>query len=248
MDDDWESDNFVPTLNTNVPAVREEEDLLEKEYAQPVVAKLTEEQKAKKAADEEVAFLKKIEATKLKEETAEERRRRERLQVEAADNELTNELFEGMNAPAEASPVPNTAKPAPKPAPVAVAAPAAMKPKVAGLAHVPLATNQEHFEFGNLVAIRLQDSTPFNLVAFYKGLSKSLKASGVTVEILNDITTEITKIRDSKAKVVPGKKGEPVKKTAAEKKKDAKKHEDVFGFSEKVNKYDQYDDLEDEFM
>jgi hypothetical protein len=240
MNEDWENDDYVPVLNTTAVGdcdreERKEEDLLDEvPNEQKVVAKLTEEQKAARAAEEEAAFMKKIEATKLKEETADERRRRERLLVEEADHELANELFEGMSSLSLA-------------APAIVAAAGTAKPKIAGLANIPLATNQDHFEFGNLVSIRLQDSTAFNLVAFYKGLSKSLHASRVSVESLNDVLNDITKIRDSKAKVLPGKKGEPAKKTAAERKKDAKKHEDVFGFSEKVSKYDHYEVIEDEY-
>lgn len=240
MDDDWENEDFVPTLNTTASRARDEEDLLEKELnSQPVVVKLTEEQKAKKAAEEEAAFLKKVAATKIKDETAEERRRRERMQVEEADHELTNELFEGMSAPS------------PAPTGGAVSAPAqksAGKPKAAGLGGIPLNTNEEHFEFGSLASVRLQDSTAFNVIAFYKGLSKVLKGNAITVNTLDEITNEIKKIRDAKAKTATGKKGEPAKKSAADTKKDAKKHADIFGFVEKAGKYDDLEDLEDDYM
>lgn len=246
-DDDWENDDFVPTLNTGASAVREEEDLLEKELnAQPVVSKLTEEQKAKKAAEGEAAFLKKLEATKIKEETADERRRRERLQVEEADHELTNELFDGMSAP----PAPAATASKPVAAPAAPAASSA-KPKsmATGLGGIPLTTNQDHFEFGNLVAVRLQDSTAFNVIAFYKGLSKLLKGSAITADSLDEISNQIKAIRDTKVKPVAGKKGEAPKESAADKKKKAKRHEELFGGEyDKADKYDAYNAIEDDFM
>lgn len=247
-DDDWENDDFVPTLNTGATAVRDEEDLLEKELnAQPVVSKMSEEQKAKKAAEGEAAFLKKLEATKIKEETAEERRRRERLQVEEADHELTNELFDGMSAP----PAPTAAASKPVAAPAAPAAPAAFstKPKATGLGGIPLTTNGDHFDFGNLVAVRLQDSTAFNVIAFYKGLSKLLKGSAITAESLDEISNQIKAIRDTKVKPVAGKKGEAPKETAAERKKKAKEHAEKFGGEfDRVDKYDAYSAIEDDFM
>lgn len=246
-DDDWENDDFVPTLNTGASAVREEEDLLEKELnAQPVVSKLTEEQKAKKAAEGEAAFLKKLEATKIKEETADERRRRERLQVEEADHELTNELFDGMSVP----PAPAATASKPVAAPTAPAASSA-KPKsmATGLGGIPLTTNQDHFEFGNLVAVRLQDSTAFNVIAFYKGLSKLLKGSAITADSLDEISNQIKAIRDTKVKPVAGKKGEAPKESAADKKKKAKRHEELFGGEyDKADKYDAYNAIEDDFM
>lgn len=244
-DDDWENDDFVPTLNTGATAVREEEDLLEKELsAQPVVSKMTEEQKAKKAAEGEAAFLKKLEATKIKEETAEERRRRERLQVEEADHELTNELFDGMSAP----PAPKETASKPVAAPAAPAA-SSTKAKATGLGGIPLTTNGDHFDFGNLVAVRLQDSTAFNVIAFYKGLSKLLKGSAITADSLDEISNQIKAIRDTKVKPVAGKKGEAPKETAADRKKKAKKHSDLFGGDfDEVDKYDAYNAIEDDFM
>mmetsp|Transcript_37965 Transcript_37965/g.27951 ORF Transcript_37965/g.27951 Transcript_37965/m.27951 type:complete len:240 (+) Transcript_37965:92-811(+) len=239
MDDDWENEDFVPTLKVATSTVREEEDLLERELSNVSSApRMTEEQKAKKAAEDEAAFMKKIEASKISEETADERRRRERLQVEEADHELTNELFQGMPAPT--SPVPASGGSTP--------AVQSSKPKAAGLGGIPLNTNQDHFEFGNLVALRLQESTAFNVVAFYRGLSKLLKGQAITAENMDEITNEIKKIRDTKVKPAPGKKGEPAKTSAADKKKQAKKHEDTFGFSDRVSKYDEFDALEDDFM
>lgn len=247
MSDDWEDDDFVPTLNS-APLVKagEEEDLLAKEIVAPVVSKITEEQKAKKIAEDEAAFQKKMSAAKISEETADQKKRRERLQVEEADHALTNELFDG-----QARPTPAVTGPATTTATVASNSARNFSSKpAAGLGSIPISNKQDHFEFGNLVSIKLQDSTPMSVAAFYKGLAKVVKPSTFSVDVLEEIIVELQKIKETKAPKVVGKKGEPVKKTAAEIKKEKQRHKDIFGddFDTKEGKYDHLAAMEDDFM
>jgi hypothetical protein len=232
-DDDWENEDFVPVLNVPALTSTEEEDLLTKEQQNLVNNINIEEVKAKKAAEAEAAFAAKLESSEQLQETAVEKKVREKKQVEEADHALTNELFTETAVEVPKQTVGNTRGP--------------FKPS--GLGAIPLSTNQDHFEFGNLVSVRLSDSTVFNISAFYRGLSKVLKNNNITTEALDEIMSEIQKIKDTKVKTSnSNKKGEPGKKTQAQKKKEDARHAEVFGFKDNVDKYDHYSTIEDDFM
>jgi len=249
MSDDWEDEDFVPILpNAAKVAGAGEEDLLEKELAESSVPRPIDEAAIKRKEEAaEAAFRAKLEAVKEDNETPDERRLRERRQIEEADHGLTNELFDKAT-------VVETTKPKKVPS-TAPAVSANVNPSRnfsssggSGLGSIPLASNQDHFEFGNLVSVRLSDSTSFNIGAFYKGLAKVLKQN-VSVETLDEILLEINKAREAKAaKDGPKKKGDVGKKSQKEVKKENKRHEELFGFAETNSKYSGYDDIEDEFM
>lgn len=253
MSDDWEDEDFVPILpNAGKIAGAGEEDLLEKELAESSAPRPVDEAAIKRKEEAaEAAFKAKLQAAKEDNETPDQRRLRERRQIEEADHGLTNELFDKDQ-------VAETAKSSPKKAPssAAPAAAAAVNPSRnfsssggSGLGSIPLASNQDHFEFGNLVSVKLSDSTSFNIGAFYKGLAKVFKQNNVSVETLDEILVELNKAREAKAaKDGPKKKGDVGKKSQKEVKKENKRHEELFGFAETNSKYSGYDDIEDDFM
>ena len=98
MSDSWEDEDFeVPVLATTtaVPSSWEDEedevDLNSTTITKPSPAAI--EAAMKKAKENELALEAKIKLSLLEKETPEERKVREKKQVEEADNELTGELF-----------------------------------------------------------------------------------------------------------------------------------------------------------
>lgn len=264
MGDEWENDDFEPVLDLNAVNISktvgvakgdEEEDLLQQELRASQAAAATARTSSVNAAksnEANAAFLNKLKNAEAENETADQRRLRERRQVEEADHELTDELFQGnidQKSSSQASttslPVKITTNASSISSGAASSSSSAMSKAVGS---VVLNSNKDHFDFGNLVSVKLSDSTAFNTAAFYRGLSKALKQPSMTVEVLDDILGEIKKIRDTKAKETPvGEKGVP-KKSKQEVKKDEKRHQDIFGFKDKVDKYSSYEDIEDDYM
>lgn len=243
MSDDWEDEVFV--LPSTSKAIGNEEDLLEKELAETSIARPADEAAIRhKAEQAEAAFRAKLEAAKEEDETPDQRRLRERRQVEEADHSLTNELFDnGNNGDAN-----QKVKKAPGPTGNASRN---FSSSGSGLGSIPLASNQDHFEFGNLVSVRLSDSTSFNIGAFYRGLSKVLKQNNVSMETIEEILSDIGKAKDAKVAAKDtgkGKKGES-KKSQKDLKKESKRMEDIFGPSnDGYSKYSKYEDIEDDYM
>jgi hypothetical protein len=167
-----------------------------------------------------------MKAAELANETPDERRIRERRQVEEADNELAGELFDTQSQKSGS----------------VVGSVSAAK----GLGALSLKTKQDHTTFGTATASKLSDSSTFNVGAFFKSLVKVLDGPTVTAETLDDILADITKMRDAKVKAAKAVVG---KKSKKEIKGIEKKHNDVFGGSSYVDKYeDSYGGMEDDFM
>jgi hypothetical protein len=104
----------------------------------------------KKAEKDEAALQNKLKFELESQETPEQRRARERAQVEDADLELSNELFQGGGGKA-------------KSASSAIGG-------VSGISSIPLKTNQDHASFAILVSKRFDGSTAQNISVFYKKL------------------------------------------------------------------------------
>ena len=177
------------------------------------------------AADEALAA--KMKLAEIANETPDQRRLRERRQVEEADNELAGELFDSKNQKSVSS----------------LGSVSATK----GLGALSLKTKQDHTNFGNATSSKLSDSSTFNIAAFFKSVVKVLDGPAVTAETLDEIINDLTKIRDTKAKAAKASAGN--KKTKKEIKSQVKKHNDIFGGSDYVDKYEEsYGGMEDDFM
>ena len=232
MGDSWEDEDFdVPTLPTPAPPANWDDEEDEVEIDPKIVpAKPSQSQidaDKRRAEEAERALATKLKLAELANETPEEKRLREKRQVEEADNELTGELF-GNGTTTKSS--------------------GASSPAM-GIGSKPLKTKQDHLSFGTLIGQKLSNSSAFNLAAFYKTLTKSLDSPAVTSEVLNEILADITKIRDAKAKAEKPTKQINTKKSKKDIKAAEKKHADVFGGSDYVDKYDdQYGGMEEDFM
>jgi hypothetical protein len=230
MGDSWEDEDFeVPTL----PAAAltkdnwdEEEDLVEVDK-KIVVTPLTPAQieaARVKAAEADAALAAKIKLAQLANETPAERKLREKKQVEDADNALTGELFDSLNV-GKSTGVSSSSK---------------------GMGSIVLKTKQDHASFGTTTAAKLSESTTFNVGAFFKNVVKVLDRPDITAETLDDILADINKYKATKAAaaktVVPQKSKKDIKSAA-------KRHNDVFGGSDYVDKYEaSYGGIEDDFM
>ena len=245
MGDSWDDDDFeVPPLpvasDISVPKWNdEEEDLLEQEANQKIVSpKPTAaaiEAARLKAIEDEKALQTKIQLALLEKETPEERRAREKKQVEDADNDLAGELFGSKNgskqkiAEASSNSV-NVSK---------------------GIASTVLKTKQDHQTFGLTVSQKLAESSAFNVIAFYKSLSKVLESRNIGSEVLEELLVDLKRIKDDKLKIEKPAKQTNTKKSMKEIKKVEQNHADKYGTASKnsdLDKYDHYAAMEDDFM
>lgn len=233
MGDSWEDEDFeVPTF-APVAGLKDDwddevdETQLEqaKLPAAPTAAQI--EASRKKAEEAEKALALKMKMAVLANETADERKIRERREVEQADNDLAGELFDTQSTKSGVSTVGGST--------------------TKGLGAVVLKTKQDHSNLGTATASKLSDSTTFNIGAFFKNVVKVLDRPDVTAETLDEILADINKYRDTKVKAAKAVAG--TKKTKKEIKSSVKKHNDVFGGSDYVDKYeDNYGGMEDDFM
>ena len=234
MGDSWDDEEFeVPDLGGNAapfsaPVNWDDEDEVEIDkivVAKPSAAQV--EAQLKKAEEDELAFQTKMKLSLLEKETKDERKLRERRQVEEADNELAGELF---SKPSSSKTISSS------------------KPSI-GIGSTILKTKQDHLSFGTTIAQKLEGSTAFNVAAFYKNLSKCLKDNkGLTTEILDEILGDITKIRTKHAAAMVT-VIQKEKKTKSQVKKENDKHAEIFGSSTYADKYeDEYGGMEDDFM
>jgi hypothetical protein len=242
MGDSWEDEDFeIPILpSASQPIVAshqdEEEDLTQIDAAKlaaqsvkPSAAAVL--QKEKKEKEQIQAFENKLKLSAEVDETSEQRKIRERKQVEEADNELTGELFQGKQGTEKINTVGASS--------------------LSNIASISLKTKQDHTNFGAVTSQRLAESSAFNISAFYKSLSKTLTKPSVTLEVLDEIIADIQSIRDSKAKEVKKatSKAAVPKKSKKEIQQEEQKHSSVFGGgSYGVDKYDHLNSLEDDFM
>lgn len=230
MGDSWEDEDFelpvappVALKNDWEDEVDEAQVEIKKAPVQLTAAQIEANRKKALEADEALAM--KVKLATLANETPDERRLRERRQAEEADNELAGELFDSHSQKSGS---------------------VAGNSSTRGLGSVSLKTKQDHSSFGTATAAKLADSTTFNVGAFFKNLVKVLDTPSVTAETLDDILADINKIRDTKAKAAKAVVGKKSKKDI---KGIEKKHNDVFGGSDYVDKYeDSYGGMEDDFM
>ena len=167
MGDSWEDEDFeVPILTpAAVPSSWEDEEDqvdLSVKVTKPTPAQV--EAAKKKAKEDELALEAKIKLSLLEKETPEERKAREKRQVEEADNELTGELFSSSTKGKSVE--------------------GSSGSLVKGIGSAVLKTKQDHTTFGVTVSQKLSESSAFNIAAFYKSLSKVLDSPTVTSEVV----------------------------------------------------------------
>ena len=160
-------------------------------------------------------------------ETPEEKRKREKAQMEAADNELTADLMGSSSGVGRSKPAGSNS----------------------GIASVSLKNKQDHVNFALTVSTKLSSSTGFCVSAFYRELTARVQ-NNLSSEVLNEVITSLTDIRDAmkeKKEAVAPKKG---KMTAKQQKQRQKSHEDVFGgnYDEEDEFGDKYGQLEEDHM
>ena len=190
---DWDDDNFtVPDLLKKLPVVvptswedEEDEALVEPEVKSSKLTPVQIESNKKKLIEEELAFQTKLKLSVLANETPEERKAREKRQVEEADNELTGELFDtgGSKSPTKTKEGTSDVS------------------TIKGIGSTVLKTKQDHVNFGSTISKKLSDSSAFNIAAFYKSLSKVLESPSMTSEVIEEIFSEISKIKEAKFKL-----------------------------------------------
>lgn len=232
MGDSWEDEDFeVPaianTLNSLKAVADEEEDEALKQ-PETVFAPITKSAGVLKREAEEAE----LRANKMQEalhanETAEQKRIRERKQAEEADTRLAGDLFTAPKASTEAVQPVSAAK---------------------SIASVPLKTKEDHTKLGALLSKRLATSSAFNVSAFYKALMPTLDQAAITTEILDEIMRDIKAIRDSRAVAEKATKSSVTKKSKKQLDAEAKAHADKFGDSSRVDQYDHFSNVEDDFM
>jgi hypothetical protein len=243
MGDSWEDDDFeVPPLpgvgSLSVPKWNDdEEDLLEQEanqkIATPKPTAAAIEAARLRAIEDEKALQTKIQLALLEKETPEERRAREKKQVEDADNDLAGELF--------GSSIKENSK--------QKSADSVTVPK--GIASTVLKTKQDHQNFGLTVSQKLAESSAFNIVAFYKSLSKVLETRAIGSEVLEELLVDLKRIKEDKLKIEKPAKQANTKKSIKEIRKVEQNHADKYGTASKnsdLDKYDHYAALEDDYM
>lgn len=230
MGDNWDDEDFeIPVIAVSSLAPSnwddEEEEVVKEEVVVSSAATLAAA--AKKAEEAELKLINKMKYAQLENETPEEKKLRERRQIEEADNEITGDLFDGVEKPKTV---------------LSLGGKSSLGS--GGLASIPLSTKTDHSKFGQLVAKRFSDSTAFNIAAFYISLTDKISKK-MSTETLDEVLAALNKVRaDRKAE-------EPVKKislksTKKEIKAKEKKHNEIFGGSDTYDKYDdQYGDMED---
>jgi len=234
-EDEWDAEGALGALDSKLgvnKAAWDEEDEVEvivPEVAKPAEATLAA--KAKAIAAQEAKLNSQVKYALQEEEGMEDKKARERRQVEEADHALTEDLM-GSGA----------SKPAKKTLGSASSG-------AAGLAAITLNTIADHKTFGITISKKIQDSTPLTVVAFMKSLLDNLPPT-MTTDSLDQILSTLTAKRADKA----AKEGEQAKlakntKTKKQLKTEEKRHKDVFGGVDKLDDYyEQYGSIEDDFM
>lgn len=231
---DWDDDEFeVPTFTEETPApssvIFEEEDetVIEAEKASiPAPPTEIQIQAAKKRAQQEAEKeANRLAALKLENETPEERRRREKFEIENADVALAGEFIGSGKTGAVSI---GSSKPVE--------------------AVVPLKTIRDHQNFATATAAKLNNasSTTFNIGAFYCKLTNELK-SKLPIETLEEIKEALSNELEEKRLTSNKKKKAPLK-TKKEIRKENDKHADVFGGDFEDDEYAGYSNIEDDFM
>lgn len=162
---DWDDEDFEVPVLSNATAKKDWDDEEEEE----VVVKVTQsasqiEANAEKLKKEQITLENKLKYAILEDETPEEKRARERKQIEDADADLTGDMF-GMEKQASTKSSASIAS---------------------GIAGVSLKTKADHTSFGILCAKKMSTSTAFEVAAFYKSFTEKVKKT-MTVESCDEI-------------------------------------------------------------
>lgn len=175
--DDWEDEaNFAPAAAAPTTSGKtywedeDEEEVVTK--SAPSAAQL--EATAKKVMEEEIRLANVLKFAILEDETPEEKRARERKQIEDADAVLAGELFGGEKS------VVTTAK--------------TSGSFSTGVAAASVKSKADHTNFGILCAKKLADSNSFNVGAFYKSFTERIQKN-MTTESCDEILAILTKVR-----------------------------------------------------
>jgi hypothetical protein len=235
MADSWEDEDFqvpqfkAPVVSTNSAAWDDEEEAVAADPALPVAPTPAQiEAQRKRQEEEAIKAQNKAKFAAMANESAEDRKARERKAVEDADAELSKELF----------------------GKAAVSTPSAAKPvsisSVSG-SNATLKTIGDHRNYAITVANKFtaSASTPFNVGAFYSKLTNELKKT-LPVESLQEAIEALT--NELEAKKATTKKPVVQKKSKKEVQQEKKHHEDVFGGDFVDDKYSHYSNIEDDFM
>ena len=153
-------------------------------------------------------------------ETSEEKSLRERIQAEEIDVQVATELFINSKAKTISSFSSN------------------------GIGAIQLKTIRDHANFGYAIATKLKNSSSYNVGAFYKNLNKLLEVEDVSSEIVEEIHSTITRIRDQKVK---DKSPIVEKKSKKEMTIEKQRQKEIFGGSDE-DYDDTYDKLQDQYM
>lgn len=179
----------------------------------------------KKLNEEEILLQNELLNTKLENETNEEKIIRERKQVEEADVELSVELFnspDGVKRSTSSS-------------------------SASGLSLYNLKNKEDHINFGIMTAKKLENSTAFCITAYLKEII-TRRGDTLTAETLADLAETIKKLQTSK-KQADDLNASKNQKSKKQQKAQAKKHEQVFGGAyDQPEEYEDYANIEDDFM
>lgn len=239
---DWEDEmeNFVPPTVAAVADNWEDEyDETLAEMKKPVeVAAPSAAQIAaarEKAAREEEILANKLKFAQLENETADERKIRERRLVEEGDAAIAGELFDTVSVASS------------------------KKSTTTGIGGIPVKNREDHVNFGLLASSKMEKSTSFCIAAFLCTVidkTQNTLAPESIDELLNTlqvfklpyfvlcVTCDIQEIKKTKAKVQE--KVKPVKGAKKAQKQKDQRHADVF--DEKFLEDELIASIEDDFM
>lgn len=165
-------------------------------------------------------------------ETPEQRKARERKQVEDADAALTEDLFDAVTLGGPTSTKRSTSS-----------------SSAAGIGGINLKNKEDHVNFGITVSNKLAGSTSFCIQAFVKEVI-SRNGETLSAESLNDINTVIQKLLTTKKQAadVAAKANKP-KTNKKDQKAKAKKFNETFGGDlDADEEYAGYAGIEDDYM
>ena len=160
-------------------------------------------------------------------ETAEQRKIRERKQVEDADAAIAEDLFDGVDSPGVAK--------------------RATSSSSTGIGGISLKNREDHVNFGITVSNKLAGSTSFCIQAFLKEVI-SRNGETLSAESLNEIAALVTKLQATKKQAADLTiKAKP--KSKKELKAKAKKFAETYGGEyDNMDEYESYASIEDNYM
>jgi hypothetical protein len=166
-------------------------------------------------------------------ETAEQRKARERKQVEDADAALTEDLFDAVTLGG----------------PAAAKRSASSSSSAAGIGGINLKNKEDHVNFGITVSNKMAGSTSFCIQAFLKEVINR-NGEALSAESLNDINTVVQKLLATKKQAADvAAKANKAKPNKKEQKAKAKKFNETFGGElDAADEYEDFAGIEDDYM